>query len=212
MNFITSSSKTLTGAVSGAASVIPGVTAEDKKENGGETELTDQNANQKNQGGSSNKKDDREEPEVGNMKRGDYMIHILIERVKDIKIPPGNQTVDPMIEITCLNHKQYSSCKDDIGGSIEIVYNEHIFLEPRNIEKKEAEEAKICLKLMDKGYIKNSMIGMFEFDLSYIYFMNDHMLLHQWLAISNPNSDNYSEITGYLKVSISVVASGDEQL
>ena len=50
------------------------------------------------------------------MKRGDYMIHVLIERVKDIKIPDGNQTVDPMIEVTSLNHKQYSSCKNDIGG------------------------------------------------------------------------------------------------
>ena len=78
------------------------------------------------------------------------------------------------------------------------------------MEKQEAEEAKITLKLMDKGFLKNQIIGLFEFDLSYIYFMKDHMLLHQWLALSNPNSDNYSEITGYIKVSISVVATGDE--
>jgi molybdopterin biosynthesis enzyme len=42
--------------------------------------------------------------------------------------------------------------------------------------------------------------------------MKDHMLLHQWLALSNPSGDNYSEIKAYLKVSISVVSTGDEQL
>jgi hypothetical protein len=65
---------------------------------------------------------------------------------------------------------------------------------------------------MDKGFMRNSLIGVFEFDLSYIYFMKDHLLLHQWLAISNPNSEDYSKITGYLKVSISVVCTGDEQV
>jgi hypothetical protein len=63
---------------------------------------------------------------------------------------------------------------------------------------------------MDKGYLKDALIGQFEFDLSYIYFRKDHVLLHQWLALSNPNSENYSDITAYIKVSISVAASGDE--
>jgi hypothetical protein len=59
-----------------------------------------------------------------------------------------------------------------------VVWNEHVFLEARNVEKQTAEEGKITIKLVDKGFLKNSMIGMFEFDLSYIYFMNDHLLLH----------------------------------
>jgi hypothetical protein len=60
----------------------------------------------------------------------------------------------------------------------EVVWSEHLFMEPRNIEKKEAEEAKIEVKLVDKGFLKNSMVGSFEFDLTYIYFMKDHLLLH----------------------------------
>ena len=65
---------------------------------------------------------------------------------------------------------------------------------------------------MDKGFFKNSLIGQFEFDLSYIYFMKDHMMLHQWIALSDPNSEDYAKITGYLKLSISVTCTGDEQL
>ena len=33
-----------------------------------------------------------------------------------------------------------------------------------------------------------------------------------WLAFSNPNSENYSEITGYLKLSINVTCTGDESV
>lgn len=53
---------------------------------------------------------------------------------------------------------------------------------------------------------------MYEFDLSYIYFMSKHVMLHKWLAFSNPNSENYSEITGYLKLSINVTCTGDESI
>lgn len=145
------------------------------------------------------------------MKRGDYMIHVFVEKAKEIKVPK-NSTVDPLISIECLGQKKFTTAKDDIGGLGEVIWSEHLFLEPSNVEKQDAEDAKIVIKLNDKGFLKDTMIGMFEFDLSYIYFMKDHLLLHQWIAFSNPNSENYSEITGYLKVSVTVAASGDEQV
>lgn len=66
--------------------------------------------------------------------------------------------------------------------------------------------------MLDKGYFKDAMIGSYEFDIAYIYFMKDHSLMHKWLALSNPSSENYNEVTGYLKVSITVAGSGDEQV
>ena len=93
-----------------------------------------------------------------------------------------------------------------------MLWTEHLFIEGKNIEKQTAEEDKIVIKLLDKGFLKNSLIGMFDFDLSFIYNMKDHLMLHQWLALSNPNSENYSEITGYIKVSISIACTGDEQI
>ena len=169
---------------------------------GGDVEMADQGADDKQESAAN---------EVGEMRRGDYMIHVFIEKGKEFAVPE-NSTIDPMIQIDCLGEKTYSSAKDDIGGLGEVVWSEHLFLEPKNVEKKDAEEGKISLKLMDKGFMRNSLIGVFEFDLSYIYFMKDHLLLHQWLAISNPNSEDYAKITGYLKVSISVVCTGDEQV
>ena len=42
--------------------------------------------------------------------------------------------------------------------------------------------------------------------------MKHHVMLHKWLALSNPNSENYSEVTGYLKLSINVTCTGDESV
>lgn len=118
----------------------------------------------------TNKKKDgaSAEDETGGLdalKRGDYMIHIFLEKVKEIKTEQGS-TVDPIFEVTCLNQKQYSSVKSKIGGMSEVVYSEHLFLEAQNVEKNDAKEAKIVIKLSDKGLFKNTLIGLFEFDLS----------------------------------------------
>jgi hypothetical protein len=36
------------------------------------------------------------------MQRGDYRIHVYIEKAKDLKVPEDS-TVDPLIEVSCLN-------------------------------------------------------------------------------------------------------------
>ena len=64
------------------------------------------------------------------------------------------------------------------------------------------EQAKIKIRILDKGYFKDAVIGAYEFDAAYIYFMKDHALMHRWLALSNPNSQSYNEVAGYLKISI----------
>ena len=68
------------------------------------------------------------------------------------------------------------------------------------------------LKLVDKGFLKDDLIGMFELDLSFIYLRDQHALLHQILALSNPNSENFADIAAYMKVSVQITAAGDEQI
>ena len=144
-------------------------------------------------------------------KNADYCIHVFIEKAKEIKTEAG-ETVDPVFLIESMGMKQYSTAKDDIGGIGEVVWSEHIFLEPKNIDKKDAEDGKISIKLQDKGLFKDALIGSYEFDLSFIYLKKDHVLLHKWIALNNPGSENFAEICGYVKVSISVAATGDEQV
>lgn len=53
---------------------------------------------------------------------------------------------------------------------------------------------------------------MFEFDVAFVYFMAQHTMFHKWIVLSDPNSPNFDEVTGYMKLSISVAAAGDEQI
>ncbi len=65
---------------------------------------------------------------------------------------------------------------------------------------------------MDKGFFKESLIGFYEFDIAWVYFQQKHSLMHKWIAMSNPESANFNEVAGYLKLSISVSTVGDEQI
>jgi len=36
------------------------------------------------------------------MRAGDYMIHVFVEKIKEINMPKGCDTVDPMVQVECL--------------------------------------------------------------------------------------------------------------
>ena len=48
---------------------------------------------------------------------------------------------------------------------------------------------------MDKGMFKDKVIGKFDIDLSKIYKnSDDHAIMGQWVALSNPESQDYNAI------------------
>ena len=51
--------------------------------------------------------------EIGQMTRGDYLIHVFIEQGRQMKCPE-NRTVDPMIECSVFGEKKYSTIKKGI--------------------------------------------------------------------------------------------------
>ena len=70
----------------------------------------------------------------------------------------------------------------------------------------------ISIKVMNKGMFRDEMIGTYEFDMTTVYFKPKHAIQHQWIALFNPESEDFSEITGNLKISIAVQGPGDEQV
>ncbi|XP_038641430.1 myoferlin-like isoform X3 [Scyliorhinus canicula] len=55
----------------------------------------------------------------------------------------------------------------------------------------------------------NSMIGVFKLDIGSVYDLPDHAVLRKWLLLYEPD-DVHALAKGYLKVSIIVLAAGDE--
>ncbi len=53
-------------------------------------------------------------------------------------------------------------------------------------EVTDVEEGKITIRILNKGFLKDDLIGIYELELTQIYFGKDHCMEHQWLALSNP--------------------------
>ena len=105
------------------------------------------------------KKDDKKDSGgTVEMRAGDYNIHMYLEKMKELNVAQGD-TMDPMIQLECLGQKMFSSAKDDVGGIGEVIWDEHIFLEAKGVTPKNAEDAKIEIRLMDKGMFKDKLIG-----------------------------------------------------
>lgn len=88
------------------------------------------------------------------MKRGDYMIHVMIEQAKNLLVD-AEDTVDPIVEVKCMNARKFTTAQEAINNTGIAVWNEHIFFEPKNQEVEDLEKAKVEIKLMDKGYFKD---------------------------------------------------------
>lgn len=91
-------------------------------------------------------------------------------------------------------------------------WSEHIFFEPKALTERDLQNGKLRIRVLDQQMFKNALIGVYEIDLSFIYFKDKHAIFNQWVGISNPTSKNFNELSGYLKISASVIAAGDEQV
>lgn len=126
-----------------------------------------------------------------------------------------------MIEVTTCGITNYSSTKNDVAcmtgdseakSEVTISWREHMFFEPRNIHSSQIEQNTISIKVKNKGWLKEQLVGMYEFDVTKVYAAPKHAIQNQWIALFNPEGEDFSTITGNLKISISVQGPGDEQV
>ena len=117
-----------------------------------------------------------------------------------------SDTISPLITVETCGEKKYTAAKDGIacGSTATSHWKEHLFFEPRNVHSSKIEMETISIKVMNKGMFRDEMIGCYEFDMTTVYFKENHAIQHQWIALFNPESEDFSEITANLKICISV--------
>ena len=145
--------------------------------------------------------------DIGILSAGDYMIHVYLQAGKNFRPEDNEETTgfllqkftnkeekdqsvfDPMIKIECGEDSKHSTCKHKslINDDNAIYWGEHFFFEPKALTQDEVQSQKIVIKVLDKGWFKDKLVGEFEFDVAQIYFMNEeHAIQHQWIALVNP--------------------------
>ena len=66
--------------------------------------------------------------QVVNMPDGDYLVHVLIEKGKNIFLD-GEDTVDPMVRVIFNMKEKVTSAKNNIAKSTQVKWDEHLFIE-----------------------------------------------------------------------------------
>ena len=153
--------------------------------------------------------------DIGEMKPGDYMIHVYLQKGKNFRIEGEATTLNALIAVSSGGTTNYSNCKSacPVASDQEDYWGEHFFFEPRGVTGEEISSHNVQFKLLDKGVFRDVTLGTFEMDLSQIYFMNDqHAIQHQWIALTNPESSDPNAIKGYLKMSVAIQGPGDSSV
>lgn len=86
----------------------------------------------------------------------------------------------------------------------------HIFVELMKQSVADLEGTKILIKLNTHGYFKSSLIGQIEMDLTTIYNLDKHTMEHSWYAMINPDSEDFSSVAAYMKLSASIYGVDDK--
>ena len=149
--------------------------------------------------------------EVGSLKPGDYSVHILIEAAKEIQVPEG-EACDVMVEAKVGKVKKYTPTKSSVTATSNVSFMDHIFVDLQKQSVADLEATKISIKLMEKGTFKDAIFGLFEFDFSYIYNMENRTMFHQWVALNDPGGADFSAVAAFLKVSCSIHGTDDKPI
>lgn len=108
------------------------------------------------------------------MKAGDYTVHFLIQKAKDLEID-AESVMNVIVEVEVTGgKKETTKVFNDVTNTTVVNFDSHVFVELMGKSVAELEQTKICIRLQEKGYFKNELIGQVEMDLTFIYNLENH--------------------------------------
>lgn len=120
-------------------------------------------------------------------------------------------SIDVKIGITAFGKTEHTKVKNSVGVE-ETFWGEHFYFTKNFDANNSVEGQRVLFAVYDYNRItSNSLVGNYEVDIRRIYAEKDHTISHIWLALSNKER-NFSEIAGYIKVSLCVAGEGDKSL
>ena len=107
------------------------------------------------------------------MKPGDYTIHLLIQKAKDLNISE-EETINVIVEAEVQGKKEISKEIKEVSATTVCNFGSHIFFELFKQSVAQLEATKIIIRLKEKGFFKDVLIGQIELDLTYLYNLEGH--------------------------------------
>ncbi|KAM8859826.1 myoferlin isoform 3-T3 [Spinachia spinachia] len=131
----------------------------------------------------------------------DFQIRVRIIEGRQL---PGNN-INPVVKVNVCGQTH----RTRIRRGNNPFFNEMFFYNV-NMLPSELFDESISLRVYDSFSLRaDGLLGYFKLDVGYIYDNSGHAIMRKWLLLSDPD-DSSSGARGYLKVSITVVGTGDD--
>ena len=144
------------------------------------------------------------------LKKGDYTVHVFLEEIRGISVK-GEDNIDVIVRINTLGSHRYSRVYPELGPGAIVYLGEHFFLNKADMTIDEIQTSNILIQVKNHSILFNdSIVGIYELDLVYVYKQPNHCLRHQWIAISNASGKSYTKVRGYIRIGVSVTHESDE--
>ena len=66
------------------------------------------------------------------------------------------------------------------------------------------------IEVKDSRTLKDSLIGCYEIDFTYVYFQPKHSIIHQWIILCNPYCEDISVQRGLIKIGVNILHENDK--
>lgn len=143
-------------------------------------------------------------------KKGDYSVHIFIEESKGLLPVTADKNFNPVIVVKCFSKAKCTRKLKDVTSGATSIWSEHIYFSQLGCSVNELESQKILIEVKDSKTLRDSLIGLYEMDFTYVYFQPKHCILHKWVILSNPYSEDISVQRGLLKIGVNVLHESDK--
>lgn len=131
----------------------------------------------------------------------DFQIRIRIIEARQL---PGNN-IKPVVKASVCGQTHRTRIRRGNNP-----FYDEMFFYNMNMLPSELFEESIIIRVYDSYSLRaDSLIGEFKLDVGFVYDESGHTVVRKWLLLSDPD-DATSGAKGYLKVTIVVVATGDE--
>lgn len=143
-------------------------------------------------------------------KKGDYTVHVFVEESKGLLPPSGDKNFNPVISVKCFGKPKCTRKLKDVTSGATSIWCEHLYFSKLGCTIDDLESEKILIEVKDSKTLKDSLIGSYELDFTYLYFQPKHSILHQWIILSNPYSDDVTIQRGLVKIGVNILHEDDK--
>jgi hypothetical protein len=142
---------------------------------------------------------------------GEWQVQVHIIEVRELKGEDLSGSCDPVVYVEALGQKQNTSIKEQTRSA---VFDEILFFSFDGVGREELEDGDgLKVSIMDADtFTASDVIGCYQFDLLNVYFRPGHELYRQWVAVTDPTEADDSGTQGYLRLSVTVLGPGDQQV